>query len=91
MRIYWGRFLYQSEIPYPSIPDLVLYSRYHGDPDNPWSEIQEWFDVPARDWPVWRWLGLQRINTLQAQALLKRGVYSEHAFYDEIARIGWGD
>ncbi|MBA7474036.1 hypothetical protein ES707_09383 [subsurface metagenome] len=86
-----GRFLYESEIPYPSIPDLVLYSRYHGDPDNPWSEIQEWFDIPARDWPVWRWLGLQRLNTLQVQSLLKRGIYSEHDFYDEIARIGWGE
>ncbi|GAI29774.1 unnamed protein product, partial [marine sediment metagenome] len=31
-----------------------------------------------------------RINTLQAQALLKRGIYSESAFYDEIAHIGWG-
>ena len=84
-----GRFLYESQIPYPSIPDLVLYSRYHGDPDNPWGEIQNWYDIPARDWPVWKWLGLQRINTLQAQSLLKRGFYNDVEFYDEIARIGW--
>jgi len=37
--------LYESQKPYPSIPDLVLYSRYHGDPDNPWSQVQKWFDV----------------------------------------------
>ena len=83
------RFLYESQAPYPSIPDLVLYSRYHGDPDAPWSEIQNWYDIPARDWPVWKWLGLQRINTLQAQSLLKRGFYNDVEFYDEIARIGW--
>lgn len=84
-----GRFLYESQAPYPSIPDLVLYSRYHGDPENPWSKMQDLFDVPAKDWPVWKWLGLQRLNTQQAQILYKRGQLSDTAFFTELSRIGW--
>ncbi|MBA7635994.1 hypothetical protein ES703_43607 [subsurface metagenome] len=78
-------------MPYPSIPDLVLYSRYHGDAAAPWGEFQKWYNISPRDWPVWRWLGLQRINTVQAQSLLKRGLYTDSDFYNEIERIGWPD
>lgn len=84
-----GKLLYMSQAPYPSIPDLVLYSRYHGDPDAPWSEMQEWFDIPARDWPVWKWLGLQRLTTLQVQTLFRRGFIDEVDLFDRLARIGW--
>lgn len=83
------RFHYMSQIPYPSIPDLVVYSRYHGDPDNPWGEIQEWFDIPARDWPVWKWLGIQRLTTMQVQTLFRRGLISEESLLNEFAKIGW--
>ncbi|GAH19953.1 unnamed protein product, partial [marine sediment metagenome] len=81
--------LFTSEQPYPSIPDLVLYSRYHGDPENVWSEITKHYNIDPVDYPIWDWLGLQRINTIQAQSLLKRGFYSEPDFYNEISRIGW--
>lgn len=84
-----AKFLYQSELPYPSIPDLVTYSRYHGDPKNVWSEIQKWYDVPARDFPVWEWLGLQKLTTLEVQNLFKRGVITDSDYYDHLARIGW--
>lgn len=81
--------LYTSQQPYPSIPDLVLYSRYHGDPENVWSTIEKLYNINPVDYPLWEWLGLQRINTIQAQSLLKRGAYSENDFYAEIARMGW--
>ncbi|KKL26605.1 hypothetical protein LCGC14_2393620, partial [marine sediment metagenome] len=84
-----GKFLYESEMPYPSIPDLVLYSRYHGDPDAPWGEIQNWFDIPARDWPVWKWLSQQRLTTLQVQTLFRRGLINEYELPEKLARIGW--
>ncbi|GAH51938.1 unnamed protein product, partial [marine sediment metagenome] len=75
--------LFTSEQPYPSIPDLVLYSRYHGDPENVWSEIIKHYNIDPVDYPIWEWLGRQRINTIQAQSLLKRGFYSEGDFYNE--------
>ena len=86
-----GKFLYKSQEPYPSVPDLVLYSRYHGDPDDPWSEFQEWFDVDAKDWPVWKWLGLQRLNTLQVQTLFRRGLITESDMLNNLAEIGWSE
>lgn len=81
--------LYTSQQPYPTISDLVLYSRYHGDPENVWSTLEKLYNIDPTDYPIWEWLGLQRINTLQAQTLLKRGFYTEYDFYGEIARMGW--
>ena len=81
--------LYEAQLPYPSIPDFVLYSRYHGDPDAPWGEFQKWFNISPRDWPVWKWLAMQRLTTGQAQTLYKRGLYSEYELNIELARIGW--
>lgn len=84
-----AKFLYQAQAPYPTIPELVLYSRYHGDPDNVWTTIQDFYDVDAVDFKLWEWLGLQRLTTIQAQSLYKRGIITEYGFYGELARIGW--
>ncbi|GAI95258.1 unnamed protein product, partial [marine sediment metagenome] len=81
--------LYEGELPYPSIPDIVAYSRYHGDADNPWGEFQNWWNISPREWPVWKWLGQQKLTTLHCQDLLKRGTMSAPDFYEEIKRIGW--
>lgn len=81
--------LYESQLPYPSIPDLVLYSRYHGDPDNAWSEFQKWFNISPRDWPVWEWLTLQRLTTLQVQTLRRRGLITNAELFKHLAEIGW--
>jgi len=84
-----GSSLYEAQLPYPSIPELILYSRYHGSADAPWSEFQKWYNISPRDWPVWEWLGRQRLTTLQAQSLYKRELLGEQDFHSELARIGW--
>ena len=84
-----GKFLYQSEMPYPSIPDLILFSRYHGDPENTFSKVQEYFDIDAVDYPVWNWLGLQRLTTDHIQTLFRRGLITEAELHNELAKIGW--
>jgi len=84
-----GDSLYEAQIPYPSIPDLILYSRYHDEPNNPFSEFQKWFNISPREWPVWNWLGLQRLTTDQVQTLFRRGLINEGNLYDELAKIGW--
>jgi len=83
------RFHYISQLPYPSIPDLVLYSRYHGEPDAPFGEFQNWFDISARDWPVWEWLARQRLTTLQVQTLFRRGLITDTELLNRLAQIGW--
>lgn len=81
--------LYTSEQPYPSIPDLVMYSRYHGEPENIYTTIRAFYNVDPTDFKVWDWLGKQRLTTIHAQSLLKRGLYSDSDFYNELSRIGW--
>jgi len=84
-----AQYVYESQKPYPSIPDLILYSRYHGDPEIPFTELQNWFDISARDFPVWNWLGKQRLTTDQVQTLFRRGIINEGDLYNELAKIGW--
>jgi len=84
-----AKFQFDSMRPYPSIPDLVLYSRYHGDPANVWTTLLKYMDVDAVDYPVWEWLALQRLTTLQSQTLYKRGLFERTEFSDQLARIGW--
>jgi len=81
--------LYTSMLPYPSIPDIMTWARYHGDFDNVRGTVWEKYDVPEDDFTLWEWLSWQRLNTLQCQTLLKRGVMSDADFYAEIGRIGW--
>jgi len=47
------------------------------------------FDVPERDFELWEWLSWQRLNTMQAQTLFKRGYIDEPKFDEEIGRLGW--
>lgn len=86
-----GKQQYLSELPYPLIPDLILWARYHGDPANTRGLVWEKFDVPAEDYEVWDWLALQRLTTEQTQTLYKRGLLSETDLNSELARIGWQD
>jgi len=81
--------LYTSLLPYPSIPDIMTWARYHGDYDNVRATVWEKFDVPEDDFDLWNWLSWQKLNTIQCQTLLKRGTLSEPDFYAEIGRIGW--
>ncbi|GAI69699.1 unnamed protein product [marine sediment metagenome] len=76
-------------MPFPSIPDVITYARYHGDPNTPWSTAKDIVDIDAVDWPVWDWLALQRLNTLQIQTLYKRGIIDETAATFKLAEAGW--
>ena len=82
-------YLYAANTPYPSIPDLILWARYHGDPDNIRSLVWEKFDVPVEDIDVWDWLGRQRLSTEQVQSLFKRDRFAAGDLYDGLAEIGW--
>lgn len=84
-----GAAYYLAQMPYPSIPDIMLYGRYHGNSDSPRGAVWKHFDVPTRDFELWNWLGKQRLTTLQMQELFKRGKIGEGGFYTELAKIGW--
>ncbi|GAI99720.1 unnamed protein product, partial [marine sediment metagenome] len=82
-------FHYKSQLPYPSIPDLILYSRYHGDPANVWGTMQDFFNVDPVDFKLWEWLGLQRLTSMDAHTLLRRGLLSEGDYRTKLSEIGW--
>ena len=81
--------LYTSLLPYPSIPDIMSWARYHGDIENIRETVWKKFDVPPDDFDMWEWLSWQKLTTIQAQTLYKRGLLNESDFYAEIGRIGW--
>lgn len=83
--------LYTALLPYPSIPDIMSWARYHGDYDNTRKTVWSKYDVPELDFELWDWLSQQKLNTLQCQSLFKRGAMSEAGFYETIRRIGWSD
>ncbi|GAG94239.1 unnamed protein product, partial [marine sediment metagenome] len=84
-----GEGVYESGLPYPSVPDFVAYARYHGNPEDTRGMVSEWFGLLDRDYKVWDWLGKQRLNTMQAQALFRRGLITGSGLASELAKIGW--
>ena len=84
----WDAY-YAGQQPFPSIPDLMLWGRYHGDPDATQPTVLERFDVSKLDYDLWEWQTLQRLTTEQSQSLYKRGLLNETDFVKEIAQIGW--
>jgi hypothetical protein len=84
-----GGMLYKSQIPYPSIPDLITYSRYNGDPNDVWGTLQEFYRIDANDFKLWEWLSQQKLTLEQAHTLYRRKKISEYDLSDMLARMGW--
>ncbi|GAI67298.1 unnamed protein product, partial [marine sediment metagenome] len=72
-----GKAIYESLKPYPSMPDIIAYSRYQLDPLDPYPTTEKLFDIPSKDWPLWEWLSRQKLNTEQVSALYKRKFWDE--------------
>ena len=82
-------FVYESLKPYPSIPEIMRYARYHGDPENTREAVWEKFDVPAIDYEMYEWLTLQVLATDQVHKLFRREVITEQDANFFWKRIGW--
>ena len=84
-----GAFIYESQKPYPTIPEIITYARYHGDPDNPKDILYKFFDITEREYDLWDWLSWQKLSTEQVQTLYKRKVLDEFNASTELGRLGW--
>jgi hypothetical protein len=84
-----GGFSYKAQLPYPSIPDLILYSRYHGDPDNVWSTLQDFYNIDPNDFAKWEWLSQLRFTAEQLHTLFRRNKITENNLYAGLAQMGW--
>ncbi|KKM01977.1 hypothetical protein LCGC14_1789080, partial [marine sediment metagenome] len=45
--------------------------------------------LSPRDWPVWSWLGLQRLTTQEVQTIYRRGLITGTELFTHLAEIGW--
>lgn len=82
-------FLYESQKPYPTLPDIITYARYHGDPDNPKEIAWSKYDISETDFDLWDWLSWQKLTTEQVLSLFRRRYLTEGESLTELARLGW--
>ncbi|GAH21644.1 unnamed protein product, partial [marine sediment metagenome] len=84
-----AKFQYKALFAYPSIPDIMLWARYHGDPVNTKEQVWKKFDVPVDDYDLWEWQTLQRLTTADCHTLFRRGIIDETEFRYRLSEIGW--
>lgn len=81
--------LYNSMRSFPTIPELIRYSRYNSDAENPKASVWELFDVHDDDWKLWEWLSVQKLSTDQVLAVYRRGGWEKTRAMLELSRLGW--
>jgi len=81
--------LYNAMRPYPTMPELIRYGRYHSDADNPKAFVWELFDIHPDDWEMWNWLSVQKLSTQQVQEVYRRGGWNKSRALLELSRLGW--
>lgn len=83
------KFAYYASNPFPTLPELLRWARYHGDPDNTWSTLREYVDLDPIDYPKWEWLSHQQLSTDQITALFKRGIMDSRLTDNKLQEVGW--
>lgn len=84
-----GKFLYQSQLPYPTIPEIMRYARYSGEPDNIREAVWDKFDVPVDDFDLWEFQTRQFLSTADVHTAYRREVIDGNRYFTELARLGW--
>lgn len=84
-----ARHFYNASLPYPTIPEIIRFGRYHSDADNPKEFVWKLFDVHPDDWDMWNWLTYQKLSTEQVQHVYRRGGWDKIRAELELSRLGW--
>lgn len=84
-----GEVLYEAARPFPSIPEIMRYARYHDDPDNPKEAVWKIFDVSELDYNMWWFGSMQQLTTDHVTTLYKWGFFGQGDAEQELAKIGW--
>ncbi len=75
--------------PFPGIPDLLRWARYHGSPENTWSTLVDEVTIEPRTFKFWDWLSQQKLATDQITALYKRKTLIESQADQKLMETGW--
>lgn len=84
-----ARWLDDFMQPYPSLPEIIRYARYHSDAENPQPKVMELWELKPEDWDLWNWLNFEKLNTDQVQSVFRRGGWDSDRTHLELSRIGW--
>jgi len=82
-------FYYTQLAPFPAMPEILRWGRYHGDPDNLWGTLVDVYDMEPVDFPIWEWLDRQQLTTDQITSLFKRGKLLEVDTDYRLREAGW--
>ncbi len=87
--VFEQQLAYNASSPFPAVPELLRWARYHGQPTNTWSTLLEYVDMDILDYPKWEWLSRQQLNTDQITALYKRGTIDYGIAGYKLQEAGW--
>lgn len=75
--------------PFPSVPELFRWARYHGNPENVWSTLYDITVIDPRIYQQLDWLYHQQLTTDQITMLFRRGDLVESRADDKLMQVGW--
>lgn len=75
--------------PFPGVPELLRWARYHGNPENTWGTLLDKVSIDPRVFQEWDWLTKQQLATDQITRLYRRGNLDENASTEALMQLGW--
>lgn len=81
--------VYAAQEPYPSLEDIIRYSRYTTDDSSTKETVLEWFDVNDDNYELWDWLTHPLLSTSDVQQMYLRGTIDKNEALLEFKRLGW--
>lgn len=85
------RAQFYTEFQYPSIIDLMRWSRYECGAISPRQKLEERYLVEDTTYSMWDWLSRPRLDIQQLLQLYRRNILSWNETRDIASRIGWID
>jgi len=86
-----GALIYQANLAFPDIQDLIRWARYASDGTDTFSKLQERLDIPDTEFHIWDWITAQLLSVSDIQSLYRRNYMNEDQAILELRRLGWAE
>ncbi len=84
-----GQQVFDAGNPFPTIPELFRWARYHGSPDNVWATLFPYVWLDAQDYPKWDWLTQSQLGLDQITRKYRRGDSDVDSTVTALMQLGW--